>query len=233
MRPARLDQLLARCGLASRREAAALCRAGRVSVAGVPEPAAARRVDPAAVTVDGAPIEAPDGLLALFHKPAGCVCSHETRDGLRIYDALPERWLRRHPPVTSVGRLDRDTTGVLLLTDVGALVQRWTSPRHKIEKVYEAELDRAPDPAWAPLFAAGTLRLDDDPAPCLPARLELPGGHVARLTLTEGRFHQVKRMFAAVGATVLRLHRPRFGAFTLDGLAPGAWRLLPLPPADG
>ena len=225
----RLDQLRSRTGVASRREAAALVRAGRVTVAGRLADHAAARVPAAAVRVDGEPLEAPDGLLVLLHKPAGLVCSHTADEGPTIYDALPPRWRRRHPPATSVGRLDRDTTGALLLTDRGDLVQRWTSPRHKVEKVYEVELDGPPEAGFAALFASGELRLPDDPKPCLPAALELTGGVTARLTLIEGRFHQVKRMFEAVGRRVTRLHRARFGEYTLEGLAPGAWRALPLP----
>lgn len=228
-RPPRLDQLLARTGVASRREAAGLVRAGRVTVAGRPASDPAARVHAADVRVDGEPLEAPDGLLVLYHKPAGLVCSHAADEGPSIYDALPSRWRRRHPPVTSVGRLDRDTTGALLLTDRGDLVQRWTHPRHKVTKVYEVELDAPPADGLVALFASGGLRLPDDPRPCLPARLELTGGVTARLTLVEGRFHQVKRMFEAVGRRVVRLHRARFGEYTLEGLAPGAWRALPLP----
>lgn len=226
----RLDQLLSRTGLASRREAAAWIRAGRVIVAGRVADDPAARVDPAEVRVDGEPAEAPDGLLVLLHKPAGLVCSHTADEGPTIYDALPARWRRRNPPVTSVGRLDRDTTGALLLTDDGALVQRWTHPRQKVEKLYEVEVDQPLGPELAPLFASGELRLPDDPRPCLPATLEITGPCAARLMLVEGRFHQVKRMFEAVGRRVVRLHRARFGDYTADGLAPGEWRVLPPPP---
>lgn len=227
----RLDQWLSRTGLASRREAAALVRTGRVTVAGRLADDPAARVLAAEVRVDGAPLEAPDGLLVLLHKPAGVVCSHARDEGPTIYDALPARWLRRHPPLTSVGRLDRDTTGVLLLTDDGQLVQRWTHPRQKVEKLYEVETDLPLGPDHVPHFASGELRLPDDPRPCLPAGLDLTGSCTARLTLVEGRFHQVKRMFEAVGRRVVRLHRARFGEFSLDGLAPGEWRVLPLPAA--
>ncbi|MFN0069347.1 MAG: pseudouridine synthase [Limisphaerales bacterium] len=227
----RLDQLLSRTGLASRREAGAWIRAGRVLVAGRVADDPAARVDPLKVRVDGEPLEAPDGLLVLLHKPAGLVCSHAADEGPTIYDALPARWRRRNPPVTSVGRLDRDTTGALLLTDDGALVQRWTHPRQKVEKLYEVEVDQPLGPELVPLFASGELRLPDDPRPCLPAALELTGPCAARLTLVEGRFHQVKRMFEAAGRQVVRLHRARFGEFDPDGLAPGEWRVLPLPTA--
>ena len=225
----RLDQLLASSGLGSRSEVKELIQHRHVTVAGVIERNPATTAAPAEVLVDGAPLEFPDGLFVLFHKPAGCVCSHDTREGQRIYDLLPPRWLARNPAVTSVGRLDRDTTGLLLVTDDTALVHRLTSPKHHVDKVYEATLDRAPDPSLIEEFARGTILLADEEKPCTPARLELRGGAEVELTLTEGRFHQVKRMFAHFGYEVQRLHRSRFGAYTLGDLAPGQWREVPRP----
>ena len=196
-----------------------------------------RLLDPGArlaaegVRIDGAPLEAPHGLLLRLHKPAGLVCSHDPAEGPSVYDLLPARWRRRHPPVVSVGRLDKDTTGVLLLTDVGALVQSWTSPRAGVAKLYEVEVDHDLDPALAAVFASGTLLLPGEAKPCLPARLEITGARAARLELEEGRYHQVKRMFAARGWQVTRLHRARFGSFTAEDLAPGEWEQMPLPTA--
>jgi 16S rRNA pseudouridine516 synthase len=165
--------------------------------------------------------------LLLFHKPAGLVCSHEAREGPSVYDGLPERWRRRNPPVTSVGRLDKETTGLLLMTDLPDVVHRLTSPRHKVPKVYRAVLDRVVPGEAAERFAAGTLMLPGEEHPCAPAALEVLGPREARLTLTEGRYHQVRRMFAVLDATVVALHRESFGALTLEGLAPGQWRELP------
>lgn len=220
----RLDQLLASSGLGSRSEVKELIQHRRVTVAGVIERNPATKAAPADVLVDGAPLEFPDGLFVLFHKSAGCVCSHDTREGQRIYDLLPPRWLARNPAVTSVGRLDRDTTGLLLLTDDTALVHRLTSPKHHVDKVYQATLDRAPEPGLIEAFASGTLLLEDEEKPCAPARLVLRGGAEVELTLTEGRFHQVKRMFAHFGYEVRHLHRSRFGEYTLGDLPPGQWR---------
>ena len=172
---------------------------------------------------------APGGVRAISHNPAGYVCTHEAREGPTVFDLLPPRWVRRNPAATTVGRLDKDTTGVLLITDVGELVQRWTSPKHKVPKLYEAVVDGDLRPELIPLFAEGTLLLPDDDKPCLPAKLEIVGPREARLELTEGRYHQVKRMFESQGLNVSRLHRSRFGDFTLGDLKPGAWRLLPVP----
>lgn len=220
----RLDQLLSALGYCSRKESVNLVQAGRVKVGDVPAMRADQRVPPASVTVDGEPLEAPDGLLAVFHKPVGYVCTHADGDGPTIYELLPPRWLRRNPPVTSVGRLDKETSGVLLITDVGALVHRWTSPKSDMGKVYEVEVDRDLDLPLIDVFASGELRLRGEPKPCLPARLDIIGPRSARLTLTEGRYHQVRRMFASQGWHVTRLHRSRFGSHTLGELQPGEWR---------
>jgi 16S rRNA pseudouridine516 synthase len=116
---------------------------------------------------------------------------------------------------------------VLLLTDDGDLVQRWTSPRHGVTKLYEVTVDRDLPPALVERFASGTLLLDGEDKPCRPAKMEIISPRRARLELTEGRYHQVKRMFASQGCGVLQLHRSRFGEFTVEGLAPGEWRVLP------
>jgi 16S rRNA pseudouridine516 synthase len=142
---------------------------------------------------------------------------------------LPEQWLKRNPPVTTIGRLDKDTTGVLLITDGGDLVHRWTSPKHKVIKVYEVTVNADLPPTLAELFAAGTLMLEGEDKPCAPARLEILSPREARLELTEGRYHQVKRMFASQGCEVVQLHRSRFGEFGLGDLPPGRWKHLPLP----
>jgi 16S rRNA pseudouridine516 synthase len=228
-RGARVDQLLSRCGYCSRRESFLWVRAGRVTCNDVPVEDPGERVDPAAVRIDGKPVEAPDGLLAMLHKPLGVVCAHGDRDGPSVYGLLPERWSRRNPVVTSIGRLDKDTSGLLLLTDLGELVHRFTSPRHHVEKTYEVVVDEPLRPELVERFAAGTLVLEGEDRPCLPARLEIRSEREARLILTEGKFHQVRRMFAAVGSTVIRLHRSRVGAYELGDLPAGEWRLLPLP----
>lgn len=225
----RVDQLLSRFGYGSRREAAAWLRDGRVTVEGVPRRDPADRVDPRAVRIDGEPVEAPDGLLAMFHKPAGVVCSRDEREGPTIYDRLPARWSRRNPPVTSVGRLDRDTTGLLLVTDLGELVHRWTSPRQHVEKTYEVTVRGRLDPSWVERLGAGELWLEGDRKPCLPARLEILSPTEARLHLVEGRYHQVRRMFAALGVEVIRLHRSRFGPYELGDLVCGDWAVLAIP----
>jgi len=225
----RLDQLLSRFGYCSRSQARFWLKAGRVTVNGVPARTPEDRVEIDTVRIDGEPVEQPQGLLVVLHKPAGVVCSRDPREGRNVFELVPPRWSERNPAVTTIGRLDRDTTGVLVLTDQGELVQRWTSPRHKVPKVYDVTLDAPPSEELPALFASGTMRLDGEREACAPAVLELLGGPEVRLTLTEGRFHQVKRMFAAHGRMVTRLHRSLFGTYRLDNLAPGEWRFEPLP----
>ena len=222
----RLDQLLSSLGYCSRREAAKVVKDARVCIAGVPATRGDQRANPREVTLDGKPLEAPEGLLALLHKPTGYVCTHADGEGPTIYELLPAQWLSRNPPVTSVGRLDKETSGVLLITDIGPLVQRYTSPRAEVEKVYEVTVDRDLDPSLIETFASGTVMLRGENKPCLPAKLEITGTRTAALTISEGRYHQVRRMFASQGWHVEALHRSRFGEHQLGDLAAGEWRLI-------
>jgi 16S rRNA pseudouridine516 synthase len=227
--PQRLDAILSRYGYCSRSEARTWLKSGRIRSLNEVVRSPAAKARPTEVLVDGKPIECPDGILAAFFKPSGYVCSHNDREGPTVYELLPPRWLKRNPPVTSIGRLDKDATGLLLLTDQGELVQRLTSPRHKVAKLYEVTVDRPIQSALVNVFASGALLLEGESKPCLPANLEIVSAREARLELTEGRYHQVKRMFASQGLAVIRLHRKRFGDYELGDLRPGGWRLLELP----
>lgn len=222
----RADALLSRFGYCTRREAAAWIKQGRVTLNGVPVKQASSSVDVDAVAVDGAPVPFPHGLYVALHKPLGYTCSHSEEEGGRpVYDLLPARWLARSPQVQSVGRLDKETSGLLLLTDDGAFLHALTSPRHHVPKVYEFATSSPVPPSAVELFAEGSLMLRGEKSPCLPAQLELLGPCAGRLTLHEGRYHQVRRMLASVGAPVQSLCRVQFGPLSLDslGLAPGEW----------
>jgi len=220
----RLDQLLSRFGYCSRREAAGWVAQGRVTLEGKPFTRPDQRALPEAILVDGGPVEFPHGLLVMLHKPVGYACSHDVAETPLIYDLLPPRWLRRNPGPISIGRLDRETSGLLLMTDDGALSHRLTSPKHEVEKCYEVVCAHRFPPGLADLFAAGELVLRGETKPCLPARLEITGEAAARIFLREGRYHQVRRMFASQGCPVTALHRSVFGGLTLDGLPQGEWR---------
>lgn len=224
----RLDQLLANLGYCSRRGARDFLHAHAVGVKGRATVDPALKVNALDVSVDGEPLDQPEGVIVLLHKPVGLVCSHDAREGPNVYSLLPPRWRERNPQVTSIGRLDKDTSGLLILTDRSELVHQLTSPKNKVPKRYCVTVDRDLPADLPALFASGALLLDGDPHPCAPAELTLTGPRSANVVLTEGRYHQVRRMFvAACGATVLTLHRDRFGSLRLDDLVAGAWRLLP------
>ena len=164
-------------------------------------------------------------MVILMNKPAGFTCSRQDQ-GRLVYELLPPRFLKRSPALSTIGRLDADTTGLLLFTDDGQLLHKVISPKSAIEKTYEATLARPLEGHEADLFASGTLMLRGEEKPLLPARLEITGERSARLALTEGRYHQVRRMFAAAGNHVETLHRSAFGPLGLGNLAEGEWRLL-------
>lgn len=224
----RLDQLLANLGYCSRREAREWIRKGHVSVRGKPTNDFGAKVSEADVLVDGQPLDHPDGLLLMLHKPVGLVCSHDEREGPSVYGLLPDRWRGRNPQVTSIGRLDKDTSGLILLTDQSELVHRLTSPKYKVPKTYRATLSHDIAANLVPLFAGGTLLLPDEDKPCAPADLKIISPREAELILTEGRYHQVRRMFASQGNEVVTLHRSSFGSLELGDLPAGQWHELPL-----
>jgi 16S rRNA pseudouridine516 synthase len=180
-------------------------------------------VDPSLLLIRGQPVEAPNGIFVMLHKPSGHVCSKDEGEGPTVYDLLPGSWQNRNPSPSSVGRLDKDTTGLLLITDDGLLQHRLTAPSGHTVKIYEAELENEPGPEVEEAFASG-LQLRGETKPCLPARLERLGGNRARIHLTEGRYHQVRRMFAACGHHVTALHRVAFGPWHLGDLPCGSWR---------
>ena len=225
----RVDALLSRYGYCTRRDAAAWVRQGRVVQDGVALKTPSAAAQPNRVLVDGEPVEFPDGVYVALHKPVGYTCSHaEGEGGTPVYELLPARWLRRSPAVQTVGRLDKETSGLLLLTDDGALLHALTSPKRHVPKEY-VFTTAAPVPESAvALFAGGELRLRGESTPCLPAQLALEGECAGRLILHEGRYHQVRRMLAAVGAPVLTLQRVAIGSLRLDslGLGAGEWAAL-------
>ncbi|ADZ71491.1 pseudouridine synthase [Polymorphum gilvum] len=221
----RLVRLLANLGYGTRKEVALAIRNGWVTDrAGRPLTADARTPHED-ILFDDEPLDPAPGMVLLLNKPVGYTCSTKDR-GRLVYDLLPDRFRLRKPVLSTVGRLDRDTSGALLFTDDGVLLHRIIAPKSEVPKVYEAELDRPLKGDEAAQFASGTLMLDGEDKPLKPAELEVLGERRARLTLHEGRYHQVRRMFAATGNHVTALARIRIGALTLDGLAEGTWRLL-------
>lgn len=227
----RIDKLLGSMGYGSRTEMARLGKAGGIVLDGVELTDVSKRIAvtpdlPSRMEVDGQPLDPPPGLVLMLHKPLGMTCSRK-EDGALVYDVLPDRWRRRDPAISTIGRLDKQTTGLLLLTDDGDLLHRVISPKRHVAKVYRATLARPLAGTEVELFGAGGLVLEGEDKPLAPAALEVLSPTEARLTVTEGRYHMVRRMFAAVGNHVETLHRERVGGLALPGdLAPGDWRLL-------
>jgi 16S rRNA pseudouridine516 synthase len=227
----RLDRLLANMGYGTRKEVQQLVRAGLVTLDGAPVDNAEMRlaVAPelsARLQVRGAALDPPPGMALMLHKPLGVTCSHKEAGAL-VYDLLPGRWRARDPALSTVGRLDKETSGLLLMTDDGALLHRIISPKKHVSKRYLATLARPLEGREGERFASGELMLDGEDKPLLPAKLEPLAERQAWLTITEGRYHQVRRMFAAVGNHVEALHRDRIGALELPPeLEPGGYRLM-------
>ena len=221
----KLVKHIANLGYGSRREVQWMFREGRITDAAGEVLYADDPLDHDNVRVDGEPLDPPAGQLLMLHKPVGTTCS--TKDpGRIVYDLLPPRYRLRSPVMSTVGRLDRETSGLLLLTDDGQLLHRIISPKSRLPKVYLATLAGDLRGDEVATFASGTLMLDNEKTPLLPAELEVLDARRARLTLHEGRYHQVRRMFAAVGNHVVALHRERVGGLSLGDLLEGEWRSL-------
>jgi 23S rRNA pseudouridine2605 synthase len=215
----RLNAFLARAGIASRRRADELIKAGRVTVNG--EPGRLNTVVGARdrVEVDGQQVVRQPLAYVLLHKPAGVVTTARDPQGRpTVVELVPPE-----PRVVPVGRLDADTTGALLLTNDGPLAHRLAHPRYGVEKTYAAEVEGDPGEDALRALRDG-IELDDGPT--APARARRLGPGRVELVLHEGRKHQVKRMLAAVGHPVVRLHRSAYAGLTLEGLEPGEWREL-------
>jgi 16S rRNA pseudouridine516 synthase len=227
----RLDRLLANLGYGVRRGVHILARQGRIKLDGEALRDAEQRVPMTAefaarLTIDDEPLDPLPGMVVMLNKPVGVTCSHKDVGPL-VYKLLPERWQRRDPAISAIGRLDKDTSGLLLLTDDGTFLHQVISPRRHIPKRYLATLDRPLDGSEAEVFASGTLMLESETKPLLPATLEVMSPREVAVSLMEGRYHQVRRMFAAVKNHVTALHRVSIGGLALpDDLAPGAFIVL-------
>jgi 16S rRNA pseudouridine516 synthase len=222
----KLSQLLFTQGFGARRECEGLIASGHVTVAGerVEDPFA--EVDPKGLqfTVRGEPWTYHEKALLVMNKPQGVECSQKPKHHPSIYTLLPAPLRRRD--VQSIGRLDEDTTGLLLFTDDGALIHRFTSPKKHVPKVYEVTCKHPVTPDQVARLLEG-VKLVDDPATVRAVACEPTGELTLRMTLVDGKYHQVKRMLAAVSNRVEGLHRSGFGALVLpDDLAPGQWRWL-------
>jgi 16S rRNA pseudouridine516 synthase len=221
----KLVKLIANLGYGSRKDVSQMFRAGRITDPDGEVLYADDVVPHESIRIDDEPLDPAAGLILMLNKPLAVTCSRKD-PGRVVYDLLPPRYNVRTPVLSSVGRLDRDTTGLLLFTDDGALLHRIISPKAQVSKVYEATLAQDLRGDEAELFASGTLLLESEKEPLAPAILEVLGPRHALLTVTEGRYHQVRRMFAATGNHVETLQRIAVGGLTLGELPLGEWRVL-------
>lgn len=220
--PMRLDALIAHSIGVSRKQARQLIKSGAVDVVGA-KARADLTIDNHTVTLDGKPLSLPGHRYLMLHKPIGVVSSSNASDGTPVLSLLPAD---QRPGLHLVGRLDRDTSGLLLLTSDGQWSHRITSPRRRCDKVYRAHTAHTLTAEMIAMLEAGVL-LAGERRPCLPAAVQQIAACEALITVQEGRYHQIRRMLAAVGNHVAALHRERIGALSLDrSLAPGAYRPL-------
>jgi 16S rRNA pseudouridine516 synthase len=228
-----LQDILYSQGFGARRVCLGLVQNGLVTVEGRPcdDPYAEFAPEALSFTVEGKPWSYHAKAYVMLHKPAGYECSQKPSAWPSIYTLLPAPLRQRpskgaNPGVQAIGRLDQDTTGLLLLSDDGAFIHKMSSPKRHVPKVYEVGTADPVDARQIDRLLQGVV-LDDDPKPVRAAACESTGTHALRLTLTEGKYHQVKRMLAAVGNRVVSLHRSRIGGLTLPhDLAAGQWRWL-------
>jgi len=230
MSRARLDKLLANLGYGSRKEIAQLAKAGRVKLRGEVIKKADQDIDfsdvrSGALTLDGETIDPPFPLTVMMNKPAGYTCSHDELGAL-IYDLLPPRWRYRKPALSCAGRLDKESTGQVILTDDGDLLHRIIHPKSHAEKHYTVTLSQPLRGDESTLFSTGEFLMKGDVKPLKPALWKQESERNGIMVLQEGRYHQIRRMFETIGNEVTELHRFQIGGLALGTLEEGKYRLL-------
>jgi 16S rRNA pseudouridine516 synthase len=230
MNSLRLDRLLSNLGYGSRKEIALLVRARRIKLHGQPitkadQPIALSDAAGGMLTFDDEPVDPPSPLAIMLNKPPGYTCSHDER-GLLVYDLLPPRFRIRKPALSCAGRLDKESTGQVIMTDDGDLLHRIIHPKSHAEKHYHVTLDRPLSGNETALFAPGDFLMKGDTKPLKPAQWVQETPTTGHMTLHEGRFHQIRRMFDTLGNEVTALHRYRTGNLELGSIEPGQYRVL-------
>lgn len=226
----RLDRLLSNLGYASRKEVASACRAGMITLDGVEITKAdtavpLERVRAGALKLGAESVDPPSPLTIMLNKPLGCTCSHK-ESGMLVYDLLPTRWRARKPPISSIGRLDKESTGQLLLTDDGDLLHRIIHPKTHPPKHYRVTVRNPLKGDEAEIFAKGGMMLSGEDKPLKPTIWNPESANSGVMILTEGRYHQIRRMFEERGNFVTALHRFQTGNLMLGDLPEGQWRIL-------
>jgi 16S rRNA pseudouridine516 synthase len=219
----RLDRLLSNRGYCSRSEVRHLLRTKRIRIDDTYPSSPSTMVNPDSVFIDDEKID-PEVITIMLHKPTGFVCSHREQ-GRLIYELLPERWSQRKPQLSSVGRLDKESSGLLILTTDGQLNHQLTQPK-KVGKVYEVTVRDKLSGEEASLFQSGTFTLPDESEPLLPADFMPRDDYNGVLTIYEGKYHQIRRMFGALGNEVIKLHRTQVGNLPLLPTEAGSWCFL-------
>jgi len=222
----RVDAHLSSLGYCSRSEAKKFLKIFKVCINSERIFDTAKKAYHSDITVEDKPLDA-EKLVILMNKPSGVICSHDDA-GILIYSLLPKRYQNRNPKISTIGRLDADTTGAILLTDDGALNHRLTSPKSDISKIYEATLAQPLRGDEVEIFSRGELLLNGEKKPLLPAKMDILSPTHVRLEICEGKYHQVKRMFGAMGNKVLTLHRVNFGEFNVAHIKAGEYKVITL-----
>lgn len=220
----RVDAHLSSLGYCTRSEAKLFLKKNQVRIDGVRVLEPTKKAYHSQITVENEPLDA-ESITILMNKPSGVICSHDDAGEL-IYTLLPLRYQGRNPKISTVGRLDVDTTGAILLTDDGDLNHRLTSPKSTISKIYEATIATPLRGDEAEIFASGKLMLNGEKKPLLPAKIEILSPTQVRLEICEGKYHQVKRMFGAVGNKVVALHRVSFDGYSVKELSSGEYMIM-------
>ena len=224
MHQKRIDGFLSKLGYCTRGEARKFMRIHEVKIASERVFNPAMKAKHNEITIDDEPLDS-ESLTILMNKTAGVVCSHDD-SGKLIYSLLPLRWQNRNPKFSTVGRLDRDTTGAILLTDDGVLNHKLTSPKSNISKIYKVTLAHPLKGDEGKIFASGELILNGEEKPLLPATLTIIDETTVLLEIVEGKYHQVKRMFGAVANRVVALHRVSFDSFSVEDIKEGEYKII-------
>lgn len=224
----RLERLLANLGYGSRKDVGRAIKDGALIINGETIRDSSLQIDPADLkqaSFDNEPVDPVSPLTVLLHKPRGYTCSSDEQ-GLLVYDLLPPRWKKRDPILSTAGRLDKDSTGLVLMTDDGQLLHKIISPKVHVEKHYCVTLRDALKGDEAALFASGEFCLKNDNKPLKPAFWRPDAGKTGVMILQEGRYHQIRRMFAALGNHVETLHRFKLGGLELGPIEEGKYVVL-------
>ena len=227
----RLDKLLSSLGYGSRKSISGMAKKGIIVLDHSRIHDSSHKVNITSdvrdrLYIKGEKLDPMPGMVLMMNKPKGVTCSHK-EVGKLVYDFLPDRWRYRTPALSTIGRLDKETSGLLLITDDGALLHKIISPKNHVKKVYLVDVADPLTKDAVDIFTSGALMLRGDSKPLASAELKIIGPKRALITITEGRYHQVRRMFAAIGNRVVRLHRTQIGALKLpDTLDEGSWKIL-------